>query len=646
MRRHLDLSRKFSKRQEEFEPIRDVFVGLIGDGTGEDPWDTGDPNYLYVRSEGRGVMPGVYDPIYAQRNNIPVYVGVTGENEDEFVILGIATQYIDGLGDYSYLIHHHKAHQFRDPDGGDDTVWCQKQQGVYLLAAPTDPLSMQVYVHRDFYLYRDEFKLWGGGLSPDFSPYLPSGSYGRYVLLTVDQSTNLLYTTPGDMFPTVPPTSPATNIPQLPLEHTPVAAIYLTEGLTEIDWDQIFDVRLIVGAGYNIWGATTTGDPYEILVTNASGSAIAWKEFDWEWFNNHPSADMVHDHSTDGLGGRSLNTILQIDVGETVYIVDGGGVISGVGNYVVVITDDPLLSRNLNTISAEIGVFKYLFGHNSLHAGRTVTVKHGTGNLELKNGADMVLAGPDDAILLFYREDSGHWVEFSRTDLSSTDHTHSAVGDGGILLPNVTCLGGTDTALVYQITGGYMQEDPTQLWYDYPTGIFHASQVEIGGTGGYMRVEAHGDTWWERGGGLCYGSLYLHDGAVNIDISTVGQGTFVKVTGLTTGLTNRVSVVSSAFRVEKIGTYKVDWQISGDAQANNINYKCAIFVNGAEQNDGSGRTQSRAAGLYFTMSGTGLIDVTNTTHDIDLRIKEPGAGAGTDVDLSDVNFNLMQIGGT
>ena len=99
------------------------------------------------------------------------------------------------------------------------------------------------------------------------------------------------------------------------------------------------------------------------------------------------------------------------------------------------------------------------------------------------------------------------------------------------------------------------------------------------------------------------------------------------------------------FQVGNTGVYKVDWQISVDSQGNNLTYECDIFVNGVEQSDGSCRRKFGAAADYGSMSGTAILDITSTSHDIDLRIKEVG-GAGTDIDIFNMNFNIVQIGGT
>lgn len=143
-----------------------------------------------------------------------------------------------------------------------------------------------------------------------------------------------------------------------------------------------------------------------------------------------------------------------------------------------------------------------------------------------------------------------------------------------------------------------------------------------------------------------YGSLYLHEGAENVDISAVGQGTYVKITGFTTGMTYDLTVNSDAFNVNRPGAYKVSWSVSGDSQGNNKDYEVDIFVDGVEQADGSGRREFGAAASLGSFGSSGFINVTDTSHDIDLRMKEIGAGAGTDFDIFNMSFNILRIGDT
>jgi hypothetical protein len=155
-----------------------------------------------------------------------------------------------------------------------------------------------------------------------------------------------------------------------------------------------------------------------------------------------------------------------------------------------------------------------------------------------------------------------------------------------------------------------------------------------------------GDLWFETATtGLGYGSLYLHEGAANVPIGDEVVGVYVKVTGFDAGLMNNVSENSDAFNVGKIGVYKVGWQISGDSQGNNITYECDIFLNEVEQSDGSCRRKFGAAADNGSMSGTAVLDVTNTGHDIELRMKQVG-GVAADIDITHMSFNIVMVGGT
>ena len=148
------------------------------------------------------------------------------------------------------------------------------------------------------------------------------------------------------------------------------------------------------------------------------------------------------------------------------------------------------------------------------------------------------------------------------------------------------------------------------------------------------------------GSGLAYGSLYAKEASLNVDISTAGQGVFVKIAGLTTGLLNNVSVNSDAFNVAGVGVYKVDWQASVESGQNEREYQFSIFVDGVEQADGSARKTlvNDVLAQIHILSGTGLINVTNATHDIDLRVEQVNSSP-SDLDVKNLNFNITQLGG-
>ena len=140
------------------------------------------------------------------------------------------------------------------------------------------------------------------------------------------------------------------------------------------------------------------------------------------------------------------------------------------------------------------------------------------------------------------------------------------------------------------------------------------------------------------------GSLYIHEGAQNVDISGAGQGVYVKIAGFTSGLVKNVTINSDAFNVGKIGVYRTFWQISGDSQGNNKDYEIDIFVNSVEQPDGSARREYATLASLGSMSGAGHINITDITHDIDIRMKEIGGDGGTDFDIFNMNFNIERIG--
>ena len=143
---------------------------------------------------------------------------------------------------------------------------------------------------------------------------------------------------------------------------------------------------------------------------------------------------------------------------------------------------------------------------------------------------------------------------------------------------------------------------------------------------------------------LGFGSMYLHEGSANVDISGAGQGVYVKITGFTTGNLNNVSINSDAFNVDETGYYKVDWQISADSVGTGKIYEVDIFVNSVEQHDGSCRKAFGSIGSLGIMAGTAILEITDTSHDIDIRCKEPGSGAGSDLDIFHMNFNITRIG--
>ena len=97
----------------------------------------------------------------------------------------------------------------------------------------------------------DESRQYFPGGYADMTGHLPAVGLARYVLLSVNGMTNTLVLTDGSDFAPFPPSNPATRIPQCPSGSFPITAVYLLDTTTEVAWEELFDVRLMVGGGIN-----------------------------------------------------------------------------------------------------------------------------------------------------------------------------------------------------------------------------------------------------------------------------------------------------------------------------------------------------------------------------------------------------------
>lgn len=141
---------------------------------------------------------------------------------------------------------------------------------------------------------------------------------------------------------------------------------------------------------------------------------------------------------------------------------------------------------------------------------------------------------------------------------------------------------------------------------------------------------------------VAHGSLYIHEGAVNVDISTAGQGVYVKIEGWSVGVhethAHGVMIVDDAFVIMTPGGYKVHWSISGDSTGQNKDYEVDVFVNGVEDPEASARKTFGAAASLGNLGSPGIVVVGSVGDTIDLRMKETGGGAGSDFDIFNAGF--------
>ena len=427
------------KRVDEKEPKRPIFHALMGDGTGGDPRThcqvEDEPNLVYVRVTGRGVMQAIYNQDLPVRHDLPVLVGPTQENPDVYEVLGLDQAAWTGPGEYRYIGLHHEAHEFRNANGGDDVVWVQKSQFVPFLGSPTDPPSMQLYIQPGFYLYLADWQYWPGG-NVDLTGHGPAAGLARYVLITIDGETNTAVMTDGADFAIFPPTNPSANIPDCPTGSFPVTAVYMLDTTTELTWDNTYDVRLMVGGGTGtelpgphhliddtvhddtavhaalvegdmIYGFDDGANPvyWEKLamgVTNSmliaaagvGGNVPVWLPFDWDSVSAAVGADMEHDHSGAGEGGTVLREIWRFgfhDVVEDLLWAAAATVSPWYSYRYFTNAANPTHVRGVDTTGTEHGSIIFLQNENL--PGENVVLDHLGGAAA---DEDMVLAAGAD----------------------------------------------------------------------------------------------------------------------------------------------------------------------------------------------------------------------------------------------------------
>lgn len=263
------LAGKFGER--ELRPQR--FQAIMGDGTGAVSVP-GKPNYVYVRRVGRGLIEECLNNKAAVRDGLPVIAGYSHESPEILQVLEVDWPSFSAPGDYSYIQHHHEAHELHNANGGDDVVWVQSQQLMPLLVYPTDPASLFVNVFGGWYPWVGGWHYFESTLSATFAAHVPAlPAEARYVLVSIDGATETLQYTPGATFPVFLPPADAENmVPAPPAGSIPIGAVYLVFGTTAIGWDELFDMRLF----NQPVGGSVTPAPHALLdVTVHSDTATA-----------------------------------------------------------------------------------------------------------------------------------------------------------------------------------------------------------------------------------------------------------------------------------------------------------------------------------------------------------------------------------
>ena len=174
---------------------------------------------------------------------VPVVIGKEYPTDRYYQVLGLNTElYYRNTDPGTYPSYLTPAHgSTHRGDTGSDPVPVVTANIIHGRARQTNPVSMNVFVETLYYEYNSGIAFWPGG-TISMSGHVPSGSNThRYVLVSIDASTNTLVATDG----IVSPTTVSPTLPNVPTQNIPIAAVMLQNGATEVDYDIIYDYRML-----------------------------------------------------------------------------------------------------------------------------------------------------------------------------------------------------------------------------------------------------------------------------------------------------------------------------------------------------------------------------------------------------------------
>lgn len=231
------------------EPRRLKIRGLLGISSADSTAAvTGRPNYVYFREAGDpSRISQIYNNKVPPLPDLPVIAGLDAVNPDTVQVLDIDIGALASWSNQPYLPQHHETHELgsTDTDGNrvdSDVVYLQKQQLVPFSVQPTYPVSMQLDIQADFYETETGRKFYVGGTTKAFSAATTPG-YAVVELIYVDANNCLNYERGSEYVDTE--SISLSNIPETPAGGVAMGAVYLPYGTTEIDYDNLLDVRIL-----------------------------------------------------------------------------------------------------------------------------------------------------------------------------------------------------------------------------------------------------------------------------------------------------------------------------------------------------------------------------------------------------------------
>jgi hypothetical protein len=256
--------------------------GLLGtyDANGQEVVDVENrPDFVYVRIGGnfgevieafnQSVFPEFNTKVLLQKSQLGNFYEVFGRDVAQYPT----------WDQNAFISVHALTHSFGVGDNeGGDPVFIYKRQLLQPLGVHPNPTgAYSAIVEGDFYQWQDDTRYFPGATTVDFSYLKPTGSTAKFVTVYLDGLTeSIKYYTGVDFYPSVFVTGTIDYIPDVAQNvGIPLAAIYLTSGTSEIDWDSIYDLRPFLKAGEVKAGVVTVLDAANYFTGSTVEAALA-----------------------------------------------------------------------------------------------------------------------------------------------------------------------------------------------------------------------------------------------------------------------------------------------------------------------------------------------------------------------------------
>lgn len=211
------------------------------------------PSFVYVRIGGNySETIQAFNTTVAPNFDTKVLV-TKATDSNYYIVIGLDIPQYPDWGGNPYYMAHALQHMFGEGvNEGSDPVFIYKRQLLQPLGVHPNPTgSMSAVVEPDFYVWNNTIKYFPGADTADFSNLVPTGAYSRFLTIYLDGNAETLgYATGTEFYPSFYITGTVDYIPEVsPIVGIPLSAVYLSTGMTSVDWDSLFDLRNFLNQG-------------------------------------------------------------------------------------------------------------------------------------------------------------------------------------------------------------------------------------------------------------------------------------------------------------------------------------------------------------------------------------------------------------